>query len=334
MDPLVIVAAFLIGSGFTMMFWGFAHAIDEEIIRQNESKPRDLDYSEAFELLKDGEKERHKPEINKTGMKKLEELKKRLGLIAIADERPALWRLCRSLVESLDEVQKEQDAEVSDLSHANTVLKAELDKANAVINEQMTKIQKLDDEIKKLNARDDDRVSTIKGYQKDLGRLYAISAEKEKTIKEIEYERDVRGKAIDTLRKQLADAQEQVRAMSALANSAMGEAQTYRWRTAEPLFPAFGVETHIDGATVTIGRDADGKLQKYGEPIVTIQMPHDVYTKQKAKFESQTKEIEALKTRLENITPEALGLTMTQCASIPEKRMRWERWERYVSVQE
>ena len=58
MDPLVIVAAILIGSGFTAMFCGFAHAIDEEIIRQNESKSRDLDYSEAFELLKDGEKER------------------------------------------------------------------------------------------------------------------------------------------------------------------------------------------------------------------------------------------------------------------------------------
>ena len=278
------------------------------------------------------ERKRDKPEVNKTGMKKLEELKKRLGLIAIADERPALWRLCRSLVESLDEVQKEHDAEVSDLSNANTALKAELDKANAVINEQMTKIQKLDDEIEKLNARDDGRVSTIKGYQKDIERLSAISAEKEKTIKEIEYERDVRGKAIDTLRKQLVDAQEQVRAMSALANSAMNEAQNYRWRTAEPLFPAFGAEIQIDGSTVTIGRDTDGKLQKYGDPIVTIQMPHDVYAEQKDKFESQAKEIEALKKRLENITPEDLGLSMTQCASIPEKRMRWERWERYVSV--
>lgn len=267
----------------------------------------------------------------KTGMKKLEELKNRLANLAMTDDRPAVWRICRSLVESLDEIENEHDNEVFDLSHANTALKAELDKANAVINEQMTKIQKLDDEIKKLNARDEDRVSTINGYQKDLERLSFISAEKEKTIKEIEYERDVRGKAIDTLRKQLADAQEQVRAMSALANSAMNEAKNYRWRTAEPLFP-FGVETHIDGATVTIGRDADGKLQQYGDPIVTIQMPHDVYTEQKAKFESQAKEIEALKTRLENITPEALGLTMTQCAYIPDKRMRRERWERYVGV--
>lgn len=46
------------------------------------------------------------------------------------------------------------------------------------------------------------------------------------------------------------------------------------------------------------GRDADGKLQKYGYPIVTIQMPHDVYTEQKAKFESQAKEIEELKKEL------------------------------------
>lgn len=319
---------------FALMFLDLVYDLVKASRQDKPQRTRDLDYSEAFELLKDGEKERHKPEINKTGMKKLEELKKRLGLIAIADERPALWRLCRSLVESLDEVQKEQDAEVSDLSNANTALKAELDKANAVINEQMTKIQKLDDEIKKLNARDEDRVSTIKGYQKDLERLSFISAEKEKTIIEVKYERDVRGKAIDTLRKQLADAKEQVRAMSALANSAMGEAQTYRWRTAEPLFPTLGAEIQIDGSTVTIGRDADGKLQQYGDPIVTIQMPHDVYTKQKAKFESQAKEIEALKTRLENITPEALGLTMTQCAYIPDKRMRRERWERYVSVQE
>lgn len=268
----------------------------------------------------------------KTGMEKIKELKNRLGNLAMTDDRPAVWRICRSLVESLDEIENEHDNEVFDLSHANTTLKAELDKANAVINEQMTKIQKLDDEIKKLNARDEDRVSTIKGYQKDFERLSAISAEKEKTIKEIEYERDVRGKAIDTLRKQLADAQEQVRAMSALANSAMNEAQNYRWRTAEPLFPAFGAEIQIDGSTVTIGRDADGKLQKYGDPIVTIQMPHDVYAEQKAKFESQAKEIESLKTRLANVAPEDLGLTMTQCASIPDKRMRWERWERYVSV--
>ena len=290
------------------------------------------EYKEYCECTKAYFDNAWKKSEQKTGMEKIKELKNRLANLAMTDDRPAVWRICRSLVESLDEIENEHFAEMEDLSHANTVLKAELDKANTVINEQMTKIQKLDEEIKKLNARDEDRVSTIKGYQKDFERLSAISAEREKTIKEITYERDVRGKAIDTLRKQLADAQEQVRAMSALANSAMNEAQNYRWRTAEPLFPAFGVETHIDGSTVTIGRDADGKLQQYGDPIVTIQMPHDVYTKQKAKFESQAKEIEALKTRLENITPETLGLTMTQCASIPEKRMRWERWERYVSV--
>jgi hypothetical protein len=47
------------------------------------------------------------------------------------------------------------------------------------------------------------------------------------------------------------------------------------------------------------GRDADGKLQKYGYPIVTIQMPHDVYTEQKAKFESQAKELAEAKEQLE-----------------------------------
>lgn len=301
--------------------------------RQNKSqKSRDLDYSEAFELLKDGEKERDKPEINKTGMEKIKELKNRLANLAMTDDRPAVWRICRSLVESLDAIENEHFAEMESEHEANVALRSMLEKANLVISEQNAKIQEATDSIGKLNARDDDRVSTIKGYQKDLERLSAISAEKEKTIIEVKYERDVRGKAIDTLRKQLADAQEQVRAMSALANSAMNEAQNYRWRTAEPLFPTLGAEIQIDGSTVTIGRDADGKLQKYGEPIVTIQMPHDVYTKQKAKFESQAKEIEALKTRLENITPEALGLTMTQCAYIPDKRMRRERWERYVGV--
>jgi chromosome segregation ATPase len=252
----------------------------------------DENHEEYCECAKAHFDNAQKTSEQKTGMEKIKELKNRLGNLAMTDDRPAVWRICRSLVESLDEIENEHFTEMEDLSHANTVLKAELDKANILINEQMSKIQEADEEIKKLNARDDDRVGTISGYQKDLERLSFISAEKEKTIKEITYERDVRGKAIDTLRKQLADAQEQVRAMSALANSAMGEAQTYRWRTAEPLFPAFGVETHIDGATVMIGRDAGGKLQQYGDPIVTIQMPHDVYTEQKAKFESQAKEIE------------------------------------------
>lgn len=47
------------------------------------------------------------------------------------------------------------------------------------------------------------------------------------------------------------------------------------------------------------GRDADGKLQKCVDPIVTIQMPHDVYTEQKAKFESQAKELAEVKEQLE-----------------------------------
>ena len=60
-------------------------------------------YNECFDTTSNG-----------TGMKKLEELKNRLSNLAMTDDRPALWRLCRSLVESLDEVQKEHDAELEE----------------------------------------------------------------------------------------------------------------------------------------------------------------------------------------------------------------------------
>lgn len=115
MNPLVIVAAILIGSGFTMMFWGFAHAIDKEIIRQKSQKSRDLDYSEAFELLKDGEKERRKSEINKTGMKKIDTLINTLTALQLADDRPAVDRICESLIQNLREVQQEHDAELEEV---------------------------------------------------------------------------------------------------------------------------------------------------------------------------------------------------------------------------
>ena len=291
-------------------------ALVRYIYNDNEKRQQ---YNECFDTIN-----------KKTGMEKIKELKNRLGNLAMTDDRPAVWRICRELVEALDEIENEHFAEMESEHEKNVTLTSMLEKANLVISEQNAKIQEATDEIEKLNARDEDRVGTIKGYQKDLDRLSFISAEKEKTIKEITYERDVRGKAIDTLRKQLADAQEQVRAMSALANSAMAEAQM--WRT-EPLYPPKDTALYVNGVPVLTGKDVDGKVVRYiGTKMVTLQMPHDVYTEQKAKFESQAREIEALKKQLEYVTPEALGLTMTQCAYIPDRRMRRERWERYVNV--
>jgi chromosome segregation ATPase len=77
-------------------------------------------------------------------MKKLEELKKRLGLIAMADERPALWRLCRSLVESLDEVQKEYDAELEELREKVTAAEAnseECENERRATEEKVTELE-------------------------------------------------------------------------------------------------------------------------------------------------------------------------------------------------
>ena len=333
MNTLALLAIVL--STSSMFFWGLGHAADficRLSVPQKEKYKGDPSIFDnvVHEFEKEHLDDLWEKSEPKTGMRKIDTLIKTLTVLQLADGRPAVERICETLIQSLREIQQEHDAEMEDLSHANTTLKAELDKANSVINEQMSKIQKADEEIKKLNARDEDRVSTINGYQKDLGRLYAISAEKEKTIKEIEYERDVRGKAIDTLRKQVADAQEQVRAMSALANSSMAEAQM---RRTESLSPPKDVALYVNGAPVLTGRDANGKIVRYiGTKMVTLQMPYDVYAEQKDKFESQAEEIEALKTRLTNVAPEDLGLTMTQCASIPEKRMRLERWERYVSV--
>ena len=77
-------------------------------------------------------------------MKKLEELKKRLSLIAMADERPALWRLCRSLVESLDEVQKEYDAELEELREKATAAEAnseECENERRATEEKVTELE-------------------------------------------------------------------------------------------------------------------------------------------------------------------------------------------------
>jgi hypothetical protein len=113
----------------------------------------DENHEEYCECAKAHFDNAQKTSEQKTGMEKIKGLKNRLGNLAMTDDRPAVWRICRSLVESLDEIENEHFAEMEDLSHANTVLKAELDKANSVINEQMSKIQEADEEIEKLKEQ-------------------------------------------------------------------------------------------------------------------------------------------------------------------------------------
>ena len=87
----------------------------------------------------------------KTGMKKLEELKKRLGLIAMADERPALWRLCRSLVESLDEVQKEHDAELEEVRVIARGMQAKSEECENECREAEAKVTELEGQLKAMS---------------------------------------------------------------------------------------------------------------------------------------------------------------------------------------
>ena len=96
-------------------------------------------------------------------MKKLEELKKRLGLIAMADERPALWRLCRSLVESLDEVQKEHDAELEELREKVTAAEANSEECE---NERRTAEEKVTELEGQLRAMSDLANSAMADAQK------------------------------------------------------------------------------------------------------------------------------------------------------------------------
>ena len=87
----------------------------------------------------------------KTGMKKLEELKKRLGLIAMADERPALWRLCRSLVESLDEVQKEHDAELEEVRVIARGMQAKSEECENECREAEAKVTELEGQLRAMS---------------------------------------------------------------------------------------------------------------------------------------------------------------------------------------
>lgn len=137
----------------TLMFWDLVHDIDKMSCQNKSQRPRDLDYSEAFELLRDEEKERHKPEINKTGMKKIDALINTLTALQLADDRPAVDRICESLIQSLREVEQEHEAEIKGLVAESGLLRSQLERDNLAINEQMAKVQEADDEIKKLEEQ-------------------------------------------------------------------------------------------------------------------------------------------------------------------------------------
>lgn len=149
----------------TLMFWDLVHDIDKMSCQNKSQRPRDLDYSEAFELLRDEEKERHKPEINKTGMKKLEELKNRLGNLASTDDRPAVWRLCWSLVENLDEVQKEHDAELEELREKVTAAEANSEECENERRATEEKVTELEGQLRAMSDLADSAMADAQKWQ-------------------------------------------------------------------------------------------------------------------------------------------------------------------------
>lgn len=132
-------------------------------------------FYEAFEFLKDYAEElsNHK-NVNKTGMKKIEELKNRLSNLAMTDDRPALWRLCRSLVESLDEVQKEHDAELEDIRKVYSEYTTALDDFKQKSEESEAKIKELEGQLK---AMSDLANSAMADAQKRYNRCLEAKAE-------------------------------------------------------------------------------------------------------------------------------------------------------------
>ena len=88
---------------------------------------------------------------NETGMKKIEELKNRLGNLARADDRPAVWRICRSLVESLDEVQKEHDAELEEVRVIARGMQARGDEYENKCREAEEKVTELEGQLRAMS---------------------------------------------------------------------------------------------------------------------------------------------------------------------------------------
>ena len=124
-----------------LFFWVFASilAVVKYIYSDNEKRQQ---YNERSNKIS-----------KKTGMEKIKELKNRLANLAMTDDRPAVWRICRSLVESLDEIENEHFAEMESEHEANTALRSMLEKADLAIDEQTKKIQEADDEIEKLEEQ-------------------------------------------------------------------------------------------------------------------------------------------------------------------------------------
>ena len=102
---------------------------------------------------------------NGTGMKKLEELKNRLGNLAVTDDRPALWRLCRSLVESLDEVQKEHDAELEELREKVTAAEANSEECENECREAEEKVTELEGQLKAMSDHANSAMADARKWQ-------------------------------------------------------------------------------------------------------------------------------------------------------------------------
>lgn len=80
----------------------------------------------------------------KSDMRKIDVLINTLGALQDTDERPAMSRLCKSLIETLKKIDAEHKEECEKL-------KTDIVKANLVNSEQMTKIEELETQIKAMS---------------------------------------------------------------------------------------------------------------------------------------------------------------------------------------
>lgn len=80
----------------------------------------------------------------KSDMRKIDVLINTLGALQDTDERPAMSRLCKSLIETLKKIDAEHKEECEKL-------KTDICKANLVNSEQMTKIEELETQLKAMS---------------------------------------------------------------------------------------------------------------------------------------------------------------------------------------
>ena len=80
----------------------------------------------------------------KSDMRKIDVLINTLGALQDTDERPAMGRLCKSLIETLKKIDAEHKEECEKL-------KTDISKANLVNSEQMTKIEELETQLKAMS---------------------------------------------------------------------------------------------------------------------------------------------------------------------------------------